>query len=357
MMRVTKGADHPTLSQKTENLQRVGPIACIPALLRRLAVDPEEVLLAAGLDAHALDDPNGTITFKAMGLVAERSAALTRCPHFGLEIGPNIRLATLGVLGEWMRNAPTLRAALNDFANNQHRNAHGSVVYLIESGRDAFFGYAIYQPDVAGTDVICDAVAMGLFTIVRELLGVGSHSAPEVLLSRTTPSNIAPYSKSFGVRLSFNNSQTAVKMPRALLDQPVMGADAGRRMILAKQVHETYYAGDLDTVTRLRRELRVAMLNGSFSATEVAAHLGMSQRTLHRRLQQWGIGFQEIIDETRCELAKQLLANTRLSIGEIAEINGYHDPSILTRGFTRWVGVTPSQWRAKFSVTAYANRG
>ena len=56
--------------------------------------------------------------------------------------------------------------------------------------------------------------------------------------------------------------------------------------------------------------------------------------------------FQEALDETRCEYAQQLLDCTQLKIADIATIVGYADPSILTRGFVRWAGVTPSQWRA-----------
>jgi AraC-like DNA-binding protein len=78
----------------------------------------------------------------------------------------------------------------------------------------------------------------------------------------------------------------------------------------------------------------------------VARELGLGGRTLQRRLNESGLGFQDVLDQTRCEYAKQMLANTRLGIAEIANIVGFKDHSILTRSFTRWAGVTPSGWRA-----------
>jgi AraC-like DNA-binding protein len=235
--------------------------------------------------------------------------------------------------------------ALQDFSTHQHRNAHGAAVYLLEEPHQAFFGYAVYQPNVPGNQVICDAAARGLFTILCELAGPAGASVLEVLFSRSDPRDLAPYRQAFGVKLSFNAEQTAILLPRRLLDQPVPGANDALRPGLETRVQALQYAGDLDTVTHLRRELRLALLTGHVSAPAIAARLDMSPRTLNRRLDAWKLGFQEMLDEARCEFAQQLLANTRLGIGEIATIVGYADPAILTRAFTRWVGATPSDWR------------
>jgi AraC-like DNA-binding protein len=340
-----------------ENLQRVGFLSCVPELLQRFGVDALEVLAAAGLSADALDDPDGTIPYRAMGLLAEVACERTRCPYFGLEVGRQIRTDTLGLLGELMRNSPTLRVALQDFALNQHRNAHGGVTYLIEDKLQAFFGYAVYQPNVPGKSLICDGAAMGAFTLFCELAGTSRPSALEVLFSRSEPPNLAHYRHSFGVKLSFNADQTAVLFPRRMLDQPIAGADPQRRIVLEKRVRALWHAGGTDLVTRLRRELRVALIKGHVSAIAIAAQLGMSRRTLDRRLDASGLQFQEALDEARCEYAQQMLAYTRLEIANIATIVGYADPSVLTRGFVRWTGVTPSQWRTKLASNADACAG
>jgi AraC-like DNA-binding protein len=340
-----------------ENLQRVGFLSCVPELLRRFGVDPLEVLTAAGLSEHALDNPEGTIPYRAMGLLAEMACARTRCPHFGLEIGRHIRTDTLGLLGELMRNSPTLRVALQDFALNQHRNAHGGVTYLIEDKVQAFFGYAVYQANVPGKSLICDGAAMGVFNLVCELTGTDRPSALEVLLSRSEPRHLRPYRHFFGVKLSFNADQTAVVFPRRMLDWPIAGADPQRRIILEKRVRALWNAGSTDLLTRLRRELRVALIKGQVSATTIAAQLSMSRRTLDRHLDASGLQFQEALDEARCEYVQQMLAYTRLEIATIATIVGYADPSVLTRGFVRWTGVTPSQWRVNLASTADACTG
>jgi AraC-like DNA-binding protein len=332
-------------SSSPENLQRVGFLTLIPEILRRLGADPVEVLAAAGLSAQALDNPEGTIPYVAMGRILMVAADKTRCPHFALEIGKQIRTASLGLVGELMRSAPTLGVALVDFATHQHRNAHGSVVYLLTDKNQAFFGYAVYQPGVPGNHLICDGAAMAAFNIVCELADPGPVPVSEVLFSRSEPLDLTPWHRSFGVKLRFNADQTAVLMPRSSLDRPLAGADAGLRKTLDKRVRALWHAGEFDTVTQLRRALRIALLSHHISGNEISAQLGMSRRTLHRRLDAQGLRFQEVLDETRYEFAQQLLANTRLGIAEIGSIVGYNDPSVFTRGFIRWAGVPPSKWR------------
>jgi AraC-like DNA-binding protein len=327
------------------NLQRVGVLACIPDLLRNFGVSPPEVLAAAGASAQALDNPDATIPYSVVGRLMDVSARKTRCPHFGLELGKRIQTASLGLVGDLMRNASTLGRALRDFADHHHRRAHGSVVYLLTDKHTAFFGYAVYQPNIPGNQLICDCVAMGGFNIVRELAGPGHEKSIEVLFSRSEPRDLTPYHRAFGVKLRFDAGQTAILLPELLLDHPVAGADAALRKVLEKQVAAIWSAGGMDIVTRLRQVLRIALISGQLSTDQICVQMGTSRRTLHRRLGHCGYKFQEILDETRCEFAEQLLSNTRLDIAEIATIVGYADPSVLTRSFVRWTGVPPREWR------------
>jgi AraC-like DNA-binding protein len=333
-----------------KNLQRVGFLSHLPELLRRFGVNPTDVLSASGLDADALDNPEKTIPYRSMGLLAEIACESTRHPHIGLEIGRQIRTATLGILGELMHNSPTLRHSLQDFALSQHRNAHGGVAYLLEDGPQAFLGYAVYEPNVPGNYLICDGAAMEAFTILRELAGSDSTTGVEVLFARSEPNNIIHYRQAFGVKLTFNADQTAVIFPRKMLDQPIRGANPKLRITLERSVRGLWHAGNSDFSTHLRRELRVALIRGNVSAINASAQMGINRRTMHRRLNELDLKFQKVLDEIRCEYAQQLLAYTRLEINKIATIFGYTDPSAFTRGFARWMGSTPSQWRLKRSA-------
>src|SRR5690242_15565789 len=101
---------HPLVT--AEESQRVGAFAMLPTLIRQLAADPAVALTAAGLASDALADPEGRISFAALGRLMRESVQLTRCAHFGLLAGRMWHLSDLGVVGELTRHSPTVGEAL-----------------------------------------------------------------------------------------------------------------------------------------------------------------------------------------------------------------------------------------------------
>ena len=79
---------------------------------------------------------------------------------------------------------------------------------------------------------------------------------------------------------------------------------------------------------------------------KVAKALGMSPRTLQRRLEELGTSYQELLDDVRRRSARRLLANTDLDSGEVAFLLGFEELNSFTRAFHAWEGMTPMRWRA-----------
>ena len=78
---------------------------------------------------------------------------------------------------------------------------------------------------------------------------------------------------------------------------------------------------------------------------DVARRLGMSVRSLHRKLSEDGLSFQSLTEETRKDLAVSLLKQEQYSIAEIAFLTGFSEQSAFTRAFKRWLGETPATFR------------
>jgi AraC-like DNA-binding protein len=87
--------------------------------------------------------------------------------------------------------------------------------------------------------------------------------------------------------------------------------------------------------------------HGKANADEVARCLGMSHRTLARRLSSEGLTFSEILDELKADLASRYLKEGHLQISRIAWLLGYSQVSAFTHAFKRWTGMTPRQMRGK----------
>jgi AraC-like DNA-binding protein len=96
----------------------------------------------------------------------------------------------------------------------------------------------------------------------------------------------------------------------------------------------------------VRNVLRTALMTGHARADQVASLFGMHSRTLNRRLNAFGFGFQQLLDESRFEIARQMLEDSAMEVGQIAELLDYAAPGVFTRAFRRWSGTTPAEWRA-----------
>jgi AraC-like DNA-binding protein len=99
-----------------------------------------------------------------------------------------------------------------------------------------------------------------------------------------------------------------------------------------------------DLPASLRELIRLGLLSRRPDRGWVAARLGMSVRTMQRRLRQHDVSFAQVVCETiLCEAVE--LLRQRQSITEVAIRLGYSDPAHFTRAFRRRFGMTPGEWR------------
>jgi AraC-like DNA-binding protein len=330
----------PPLTE-TDFSQRVGGFTAVPALIRQLGADPASVIADVGLAADSLDRPDQRIPYAAMGALFVEGARRTGCSHFGLLCGRAWHVAELGLLGELMRNAPTVGDALRTLTVHQHLNSEGGLAFLLRRSGVVDFGYAIYAPGVVGARHIYDALMGGGCNFMRELCGE-AWVPLEVLFTHGKPADVEPHRRFFGASLRFDREFCALRFPEHWLDRPVRDADAARLAAAEREV-EAFGRGGL--LQQVYRALRLLLLSGQCSGDEVAQMLAMHRRTLNRRLKAQGTTFQHILDEVRHTVARELLVDTRVAIDDIAAALGYASVGPFMRSFRRWSGTTPTRWR------------
>ena len=327
-----------------EGRQRVGVLREIPRVLQLLGADPAKVFRTAGLDPRILDHPDNEISFVAMGRLFQASVEATGCEHFGLLAGQGLNLQSLGVVGQLMRTAPNLDFALWDLALTQARNADGAVSYLRPMKESSIVGYAIYQPGVPAIDQIIDGALALAVSAIRELAG---KVVVEVTFAHAEPRDIRPFRRFFGVPLLFNAEESTVVVPAEALPLAIRSRDDKERGRLQDLVRRHLALQHPDIVAQVVRLLRPRVTSGGVSLDEVAAFLSLHPWSLLRRLKLRGTTFRRLLNETRYEVAGQLLRGTRLSVTEIGIALGYADTAVFTRAFRRWSGASPSDWRAR----------
>ncbi|MFO1079007.1 MAG: AraC family transcriptional regulator ligand-binding domain-containing protein [Reyranellaceae bacterium] len=331
-----------------ESRQRVGAITELPHVLRRFGIEARDMLAAAGLPPGAIDDPEGALTFPEVGRLFEVCVAATRCPHLVHLVGERAGTGHLGVVGMLMRNAPTVGAALMDLCSNQQRYVRGAVAYMAVQGQTVVLGYAIYCPDMPSPEHFSEGCLAAGFNMVRELAKRG---VDEVLSARQAVADPQPYRSFYGVTPRFDAEQYALAFPAAVLDWPVIGADADLRRRLEGEV-ERYWALRQPTVAeRAVRQLRARVIIGDATRERLAELLDLSTRSLNRRLQEEGTSFRELLDRARFQVAQQLLLGTRMPVTAVALALGYAEASAFNHAFQRWSGERPSDWRKRTAAS------
>ena len=326
---------------------RIGPLISIPRLLREMAVDPADVMREAGIDPALFEDPENTISFAAMGRLFSLCVARSGCPHFGLLVGRQGGISSLGIVGLLSQHLPDVRTALRNIILHLHLHDRGAVPTLEVQNETAMLGYAIYQKNVASTDQIYDGAMAIAFNLMKTLCGP-KWQPSEVLLCHAEPADREPYRALFKVPPRFDAERTALVFPATWLDQPMHGVNPQLRRILEAEVEALKILSDGDFVSQLRRILQSLIVAGCPSVDQTALLLAMHRRTLNRRLNVLGITFKQLLDETRFEIAQQLLRDTRMPVVDIAVTLNYTGASAFTRAFHRWSGTSPAAWRAAF---------
>lgn len=327
-----------------EAVIRIGGAATIPAVLRDHGVDPAELLAEAGISPSLFDDSDNMIPFVSLGRLVALCVARTGCSHFGLLVGQQGGPASLGLVGFLVQHSPDVATALRTLVRYLHLHDRGAVPTLVINGNSALFGYAIYQPAVEAAEQIADGAIAVAFNIMRRLCGPG-WQASEVLFAHREPPDIGPFRRFFQSPLRFDAEQNALLFPAEWLTRPLAAADPELRRLLQKQIDELEARTAGDFAHQVQRVLRTALLTHGAAAGQVAALFSMHVRTLNRHLRACGTTFQQLSDEVRFEVARQMLDDSTMTLSEIAAALAYADASAFSRAFSRWSGVTPRCWR------------
>ncbi len=338
---MTRSRAEPT---HLESTVRIGTIMALPAALRSLGANPVELLAEAGFDLTLLDNPDNRISYVARNHLFAHCVARTGCQHLGLLVGRQTGLDSLGMAGLLAKYSPDVGTALRNLVRCLHLHVRGAVTSLETDGDTASLSYEIYQPGVEATTQIGDGALAIMYNIMRTLCGPDWKPA-EVQFAHRKPDNIGPFRQFFRSPLRFDTERNAVVFAAEWLDLRLPEIDPELRRLLQQQIDvlEIRYGDDLPG--QVRSVLRTALLTGHARSDQIAALFSIHSRTLSRRLKDFGTSFQELQDEGRFEIARQLLEDTRLEVSQIAVTLDYADASAFTRAFRRWSGTTPAQWR------------
>jgi AraC-like DNA-binding protein len=153
-----------------------------------------------------------------------------------------------------------------------------------------------------------------------------------------------------GCDVVFGADRDEVAFPGTANEMPVVDADPYLNKLLIKYAEEarSHREGGGGTLqVGLENAIAPLLPHGKAHVAEISRRLGMSRRTLTRRLASEGLTFAGILTELRTDLARQYLNEDDLAVSQIAWLLGYQEASTFTHAFKRWTGKTPGEARAQ----------
>jgi AraC-like DNA-binding protein len=308
-----------------------------------------ELCNEAGINLPALQHPQARVEVDRVSRLWE--LAVERSGKVDLGLCPQLtaRFGNVDLVGYALASGPNLLVGF------QHLVRHMAVISdctTFDLERDAQ-GYWLSIAHIGATRPIprqrVEYALLTLFTLCcwltrRELQPL----AVELITPQPSGNNDARYQAAFGLLPRFDQPSNRFLLAESdvLADIPTHNPSLWamhERLVETELVH----LGQALTSTRVRTEIARTLNKGEPRRDDIAERLHMTDRTLQRRLQAESTTYQQLLDDTRCELARQYLSDPRRNLTEVADLLGFADQSNMFRACKRWFGMPPGQYRAQ----------
>ena len=315
-----------------------------PELAQSLGLDATLMMRRAGLPRSCMDDPETPIDADAVRALLEATAQASGSEDIGLRLAGSRHLSNLGPLSLVLREEPTGLQALETLCRYL-RLLNTSLLTRIDQEAELVIireEVLLAQPASARQSI---ELAVGvMFRILRDLLGP-QWRARRVCFAHRAPRSLGSHHALFGPRVDFNQAFNGIVCDaRDLLAQlPRTDPDMARyaRQYLDRALGHQQ-AGHAHTV----RQLVSALLpGGRCTVDQVAQHLGVDRRTIHRRLLIEGETFSGVLRSVRREFALRQFTDSDRPVAEVAELLGFSAPSAFAHWFKAEFGCKASEWR------------
>jgi len=312
-----------------------------------LGFPEREVLKGTGLTLAELQESENLVPLAGLARIVENGIALTQDDLIAVRWGQTRRFAKLGLIGYLGRSSKDIRCIVTNLARYGQVFSEAMESDISELEDKGLFKWRFDIPATVETGRFVEAQVSQFLSGTNRLL-------PRTVLPKNITfchrrkHNAAELEALFGCPVTFGAQWNSMQYRLADLDVPLSTSDEGLHKIL--QAHADLVLAQRPK-NRSNIELTVEkaisdrMASGQTSVAVVAKDLGMSARTLARRLGDANTTYQTVLSNFRRAMADRYLKNSDMSQSEIAFLLGYSDVSSFASAFKRWTGQSPGERR------------
>jgi AraC-like DNA-binding protein len=322
------------------------------AAMRGAGIELAPLLARAGLTSQQVDDDHARISVRSQIRLIELGAEAMQDEFLGFHLACDLDLREIGLLYYVLASSDTLGESLRR-AVRYSTIANEGVALRFRDEADAAMTFTYVGVDRHLDRHQIEFWLTSFARICRQL--TGRHLIPthaKVIHHREKGS--PELSTFFGCDVEFGADVDEVAFPFAVKDLPVVSGDPYLNDLLIKYCEDALSdrQGIRGTLrSDLENEIVQLLPHGKTQMGEIARRLGMSKRTLARRLSSEGLTFAGILAHLRVDLARRHLTDEDLAISQIAWLLGYQEVSAFTHAFKRQTGKTPREVRLKRAVS------
>lgn len=307
----------------------------VPMLLRR-----------AGLPPNLFEQEKIYVTTAQVFALWRTVAEMSPVPGFGLKLGTELRfershpVAIAGVCSRTFGDALQRLARYKQLTCPEEIRVHRTAQ---ESSVEFFF----IESKEAQPDIMVDVGLSWILNVGRR--GTDGEITP-LRLELTRPvKHRALLERHFGCPVRFKGDRNALVFRSSDLDRPFVTHNEELVTVIGTQLDSELKARNASVKVgeQVKDALRRSLAGKRPTLRVVAQELGLSARTLQRRLTDGGITFQQLVEETRRELARHYLKQRTVELNEAAFLLGFADANSFFRAFQVWEGTSPTEWRTR----------
>ncbi len=307
---------------------------------------PLRVLAAADLTTAELADPDRLIDMPRIAALFEAAAAETQNELFGLQMSLASTLDVVGTLSYLLLNAPTVETALRNLARYSSLHMPGAPIILEQGHSDVHLVLEMNDSLLGPCRQLVEA-CVGFTLMLLRTLTRQEMIPRQILFAHSPPARASEEVSVFGLPVRFGHPRNELLFDQRWLAYPIASADRTLLPIVEKYVEEVLRAQEDEDalVTSVREFVAQAVCDGHPNIAGIARRVGMSARTLQRRLADADTSFKTLLDDVRSDLAREYLSRSAVDVTQVSFLLGYSELSAFDRAFRRWTGLAPLEYR------------
>src|SRR5215813_8055275 len=295
--------------------------------------DVERIFGEVEVDIGLLNSPFNELSLAQYCRLFEEAARQTGYDNFGLRFGHGFRPRQLGPLGYLSINSPTMAAGLRALVDYMPAHQQNTTMALRREGELLYLDYQITDGRISRRRQDAE-LSLGMFCNVFYHCHGRQWTPLEIHFEHPRPFESREHETLFGAQAT-----NSIVFRQRDLDAAMPDPDPYLFSLLEPFMRgRQRRACSDDLVGVVRQKIELHFNTGDPSIKKVAAELGMSSWTLHRRLRDLNVSFHDLVRGARRELALRYVAEPHIALTEVAFLLGYSELSAFSRAFRQWTG-------------------